>query len=189
MVSNRCKLAVKDALSELGLHFVFVDLGEIEIMEELEGTALEALRMALRKSGLELMDDKKVMLIEKIKNVITEMIHHSDDLLKMNYSEYLSEKLDYDYTYLSNIFSEIKGITIQQFIIVHKIERVKELLLYEELNLTEISYKMHYSSVAHLSNQFKKVTGLSPSSFKQLKDKKRMPIEELGNDAETDRSH
>jgi AraC-like DNA-binding protein len=181
MVSTRCKMAVKEELKKLGLHFILVDLGEIEIMEQISGDALEELRVALRRSGLELMDDKKAMLIEKIKNVITEMIHNSDEALKVNYSDYLSEKLGYDYTYLSNIFSEMKGITIQQFIIVHKIEKVKELLLYDELSLTEISYKMHYSSVAHLSNQFKKVTGLSPSHYMQLKDKKRSPIEELGN--------
>jgi AraC-like DNA-binding protein len=181
MVSNRCKIVVKEELKKLGLHFVLVDLGEVEIMENISPEILEQLKISLHASGLELMDDKKAMLIEKIKNVITEMIHHSDELLKMNYSDYLSEKLDYDYTYLSNIFSEMKGITIQQFIIVHKIERVKELLLYDELNLTEISYKMHYSSVAHLSNQFKKVTGLSPSHYMQLKDKKRSPIEEIGN--------
>src|SRR5260370_22238252 len=129
------------------------------------------------------MDDKKGKLIEKIKNVIKEMIHHSEVLLKMNYSDYLSEKLQYDYTYLSNLFSEVKGITIQQFIIVHKIERAKELLLYDELTLTEISYKLHYSSVAHLSNQFKKITGLTPSDYKKMKDKKRRPIEEIGNTA------
>lgn len=181
MVSTRCKMTVKQELTRLGLNFILVDLGEVEIMEELSGDALEELRLALRRSGLELMDDKKAMLIEKIKNVITEMIHNSDEALKVNYSDYLSEKLNYDYTYLSNIFSEMKGITIQQFIIIHKIEKVKELLLYEELTLTEIAYKMHYSSVAHLSNQFKKVTGLSPSHYMLLKDKKRRPIEEIGN--------
>ncbi len=127
------------------------------------------------------MDDKKAMLIEKIQNVITEMIHYSDDVPKMNYSDFISGKLNYDYTYLSNLFSEVKGITIQQFIIIHKIERAKELLLYDELNLTEISYKLHYSSVAHLSNQFKKITGLTPSDYKKIKDKKRRPIEEIGN--------
>jgi AraC-like DNA-binding protein len=181
MVSNRCKMVVRSELTKLGIHFVLVDLGEVEIMEAISAANLNELRLALRSSGLELMDDKKVMLIEKIKNVITEMIHFSDEMIKMNYSDYLSEKLNYDYTYLSNLFSEMKGITIQQFIIVHKIERVKELLLYEELSLTEISYKMHYSSVAHLSNQFKKVTGLSPSHYMRLKDKKRSPIEEIGN--------
>jgi AraC-like DNA-binding protein len=181
MVSNRCKMAVKEELTKLGLHFIIVDLGEVEIMETISTEQLEQLKIALLSSGLELMDDKRAVLIEKIKNVITELIHHTDELPKMNYSDYLSEKLSYDYTYLSNIFSEVKGITIQQFIIVHKIERAKELMLYDELNLTEISYKLHYSSVAHLSNQFKKVTGLSPSQYKQLKDKRRSPIEEIGN--------
>jgi AraC-like DNA-binding protein len=185
MVSNRCKMVVKDELTKLGLHFIIVDLGEVEIMETLSAEQLEQLKVALRISGLELMDDKRAVLIEKIKNVITEMVHHTDELPKMNYSDFISEKLQYDYTYLSNIFSEVKGITIQQFIIIHKIERAKELLLYDELNLTEISYKLHYSSVAHLSNQFKKVTGLSPSHYKQLKDKKRSPIEEIGNSNDT----
>ena len=181
MVSTRCKMVVKDELKKLGLHFVVVDLGEVEIMEEISIETREILKDALLISGLELMDDRKAMLIEKINNVITEMIHYSDEAPKMNYSDYISEKLKYDYTYLSNLFSEVKGITIQQFIIVHKIERVKELLLYDEMNLTEISYKLHYSSVAHLSNQFKKVTGLSPSQFKNLKEKRRNPIEEIGN--------
>jgi AraC-like DNA-binding protein len=181
MVSNRCKMAVKEELKKLGLHFIVVDLGEIEIMETLTTEQHDQLKAGLLDSGLELMDDKRAVLIEKIKNVITEMIHYSDELPKMNYSDFISEKLDYDYTYLSNLFSEIKGITIQQFIIVNKIERAKELLLYDELNLTEISYKLNYSSVAHLSNQFKKVTGLSPTHFKLLKDKKRIPLEEIGN--------
>ena len=181
MVSNRCKMAVKEALKEIGLHFIVVDLGEVEIMEDLYGEQREQLKIALLRSGLELMDDKRAVLIEKINNVITEMIHYSDEVPKMNYSDYISKKLDYDYTYLSNLFSEVKGITIQQFIIIHKIERAKELLLYDELNLTEIAYRLHYSSVAHLSNQFKKVTGLTPSHFKQLKDKRRSPLEEIGN--------
>ncbi|MBC7864353.1 MAG: helix-turn-helix transcriptional regulator [Bacteroidia bacterium] len=179
MVSNRCKMAVKEELKKLNLHFIVVDLGEVEIMENLSAERREELKACLLNSGLELMDDKKAMMIEKIKNVITEMVHYTDELPKMNYSDYLSEKLSYDYTYLSNMFSEVKGITIQQYIIVHKIERAKELLLYDELNLTEISHKLHYSSVAHLSNQFKKVTGLSPSDFKKLKDKKRKPIEDI----------
>lgn len=180
MVSNRCKMTVQEELRKLGLHFIVVDLGEVEVMETLTSDQLEQLKTGLLESGLELMDDKKAVLIEKIKNVITEMIHHSDEMPKMNYSDYISQKLNYDYTYLSNLFSELKGITIQQFIIVHKIERVKELLFYDELNLTEISYKLHYSSVAHLSNQFKKVTGLSPSRFKQLKEKRSL-LEGIGN--------
>ena len=184
MVSTRCKLVVKEALRNLGLHFIVVELGEIEIMEDMTLQEREQLKIVLLKSGLELMDDKKAILIEKIKNVITKMIHYSEELPKMNYSDYISEKMQYDYTYLSNLFSEVKGITIQQFIIIHKIEKAKELLLYDELNLTEISYQLHYSSVAHLSNQFKKITGLSPSHFKKLKNKRRSPIEEIGNSAE-----
>jgi AraC-like DNA-binding protein len=180
MVSTRCKMAVKEELKKLGLHFIVVDLGEVEIMEDLSGDKREQLRIGLLNAGLELMDDKRAVLIERIINVITEMIHYSNEIPKVNYSDYISEKLKYDYTYLSNIFSEVKGITIQQFIITHKIERAKELLLYDELNLTEISYRLHYSSVAHLSNQFKKITGLSPSQFKQLKTKVRNPIEEIG---------
>jgi AraC-like DNA-binding protein len=181
MVSTRCKMVVKDELKKMGLHFVMVDLGEIEIMETISNEQRLELKNALSFSGLELMDDKRAVLIEKIKNVIIEMVHYTDQLPKVNYSDYISEKLKHDYTYLSNIFSEVKGITIQQFIIIHKIERAKELLLYDEMNLTEISYLLNYSSVAHLSNQFKKVTGLSPSHFKKLKDKRRSPIEDIGN--------
>jgi AraC-like DNA-binding protein len=181
MISNRCKLAVKEELKKLGLHFIVVDLGEVEIMENMTPEQHRQLQLGLVSAGLELMDDKRAVLIEKIKNVITEMIHRSEELPKVNYSDYISEKLNYDYTYLSNLFSEIKGTTIQQFIIVHKIEKVKELLMYDELNLTEIAYKLHYSSVAHLSNQFKKITGLTPSHYKQLKDRKRSSIEEIGN--------
>ena len=179
MVSLRCKMVVKEELKKLGLHFIVVDLGEIEIMEDLSDTQRDELKSALLGSGLELMDDKRSVLIEKIKNVIVEMVHYSDEMPKINYSDYISEKLHYDYTYLSNLFSEVKGITIQQFIITHKIERVKELLLYDELNLTEISYRLQYSSVAHLSNQFKKITGLTPSQYKHLKDRHRNSIEEI----------
>ena len=181
MVSLRCKMVVKEELKKLGLHFIVVDLGEIEIMEDITDAQREELKNALINSGLELMDDKRSVLIEKIKNIVVEMIHYSDELPKINYSDYISEKLDYDYTYLSNLFSEINGITIQQFIITHKIERVKELLFYDELSLTEISYRMQYSSVAHLSNQFKKVTGLTASQFKHLKFKHRNQIEAIGN--------
>jgi AraC-like DNA-binding protein len=131
----------------------------------------------LHQTGLELMNDKKALLIEKIKKIIIEMVHYVDELPKTNFSDYLSEKLNYDYTYLANLFSEVQGITIEKFIISHKIERVKELIIYDELNLTEIAWLMHYSSVAHLSNQFKKITGLTPSHFKKLKDKRRNTIE------------
>jgi AraC-like DNA-binding protein len=181
MVSNHCKIAVKAELKKLGLHFIIVDLGEIEIMEEISADTRNILKASLLSEGFELMDDKRAVLIEKIINVIIDMIHHTSEMIKINFSDYLSEKLNHDYTYLSNIFSEVKGITIQQFIIVHKVERIKELLMYDELNLTEISYLLNYSSVAHLSNQFKKITGLSPSHFKQLKEKKRIPLEEIGN--------
>jgi len=172
-------MIVKEELQKLGLKYVVIELGVVEVLEDITPEQREELRTNLLKSGLELLDNKKTILIDKIKNVIIEMIHYSDEVPKVNYSDYISQKLDYDYTYLSNIFSEVKGITIQHFIIIHKIERVKELLLYDELNLTEISYKLHYSSVAHLSNQFKKITGLSPTFFKQLKEKRQGNLENL----------
>ena len=172
-------MMVREELKKLGLHYVILDLGMVEILETITQLQREQLRENLLRSGLELLDDKKNILIDKIKNVIVEMIHYSDELPAQNYSDYISEKLQYDYNYLSGIFSEVKGITIQQFIIIHKIERAKELLLYDELTLTEISYKLHYSSVAHLSNQFKKVTGLSPSFYKQLKQKRKRNLENM----------
>ena len=181
MVSNRCKMAVKEELRKLGLHFILVDLGEVEIMEDITRDQKELLKAALLNSGLKLMDDKRAVLIEKIKNTVIEMVHHSDEVIKVNFSDYLSERLSHDYTYLANLFSEIQGMTIEQFVILHKIERIKELILYDELNITEIAWKMNYSSVAHLSNQFKKVTGLTPSHFKQLKGKRKYPLEEIGN--------
>lgn len=179
MVSIRCKMLVKEELQKLGLHFTQVNLGEVSIMENITELQREGLKNALHASGLEIMDDKRAMLIEKIKNVVIEMIHYADDLPKTNFSDYLAEKLNYDYTYLSNLFSETQATTIEHFIIVHKIEKVKELITYDELNLTEIAYKMHYSSVAHLSHQFKKITGLTPSFFKGLKFKKRLAIDNL----------
>lgn len=181
MVSNRCKIAVHEVLKKLGLHFIVVDLGEVEIMETISKEERDQIKQALLGSGLELMDDKRAVLIEKIKNVIIEMVHHTDEAIKVNFSDYLSAKLNHDYTYLANLFSEIQGTTIEQFVISHKIERIKELIIYGELNMTEIAWKMNYSSVAHLSNQFKKKTGLTPSHFKLLKEKRRNPIEEIGN--------
>lgn len=180
MVSNRCKLAVKELLGCMNLHFVVVDLGEVEIMENLTEDQIFTLRSELLKIGLELMDDKRAVLIEKIKTTITEMVHYEDELPKVNFSHFLSSKLNYNYTYLANLFSEVQGITIEQYIIAHKVERIKELIIYDELNITEIAWKMNYSSVAHLSNQFKKVTGLSPSQFKMLKERKRSPIDDIG---------
>jgi AraC-like DNA-binding protein len=179
MVSIRCKMAVKEELKKLGLHYVSVDLGEVDIMENITDQQREQIKAALFKSGLELMDDKKAMLIEKIKNAIIEMVHYTDEMPKVNFSNYLSEKLDYDYTYLANLFSETEGTTIEHFMLIHKIERVKELIIYDELNLTEISLKLHYSSVGHLSNQFKKITGLTPSFFKALRHKKRIALENV----------
>jgi YesN/AraC family two-component response regulator len=179
MVSLRCKMVVREELKKLGIEYTNMELGFVNITEDLTKTQHSELQAALLLSGLELMDDKKVILIEKVKNLIVEMVHYSDELPKVNYSTYISEKLGYDYTYLANIFSEVKGITIEHFIITHKIERVKELLLYNEMNLTQISYLMNYSSVAHLSNQFKKVTGLTPTFFKKLKSKKRNTLDNV----------
>lgn len=181
MVSIRCKTIIKAELEKLGLHYSTIELGEADIEENITKEQYDQLNNALKKLGLELMDDKKSMLIEKIKNVIVELIHYSDndEELKINFSDYLSEKLQYNYTYLANLFSEVQGTTIEHYIIYHKIERVKELLVYDELTLTQIAYKLNYSSVAHLSNQFKKVTGLTASHFKKLRDKRRTALEDI----------
>lgn len=179
MVSIRCKMVVKAALDALGLMYGMIDLGEVEIKGNITPEQRELLRASLYLSGLELMDDKKSILIERIKNTIVEMVHYTDELPKISNSKYLSQRLDHNYTYLANLFSETTGTTIEQFIIAHKIERAKELLLYDELNLTEISYLLNYSSVAHLSAQFKKVTGLTPTFFKELKHKKRTALEKI----------
>lgn len=181
MVSIRCKMVVKAALESMGLHYTSVDLGEADVVEEMTTEQLSTLRERLLVSSLLLMDDKKAMLIEKIKNIIVEMVHYSDEFPSCNFSDYLTEKLHHEYHYMAGLFSEVTGITIEHFIIAHKIEKVKELLLYDELNLTEISYKLQYSSVAHLSNQFKKVTGLTPTYFKNLKEfRKRIHLEDVG---------
>ena len=179
MVSLRCKMIVKSELDKLGLQYTIVELGEVEIREELTAQKQRQLKSALLTFGLELMDEKKTMLIEKVKNIIVEMIHYNEELPKINFSNLLTEKLNYDYTYLSNLFSEVKGITIEHYIISHKIERAKEMLIYNELTLTEIAYQLHYSSVSHLSNQFKKVTGLTPSFFKNMKHKRLIGREDL----------
>lgn len=172
-------MVVKTELDKLGLSYGLIDLGEVEILENVTTEQRQQLKTGLLKSGLELLDDKKAVLIEKIKNVVVEMIHYADELPKTKNSDYISEKLQHDYTYLANLFSEATGTTIEHFIIAHKIEKVKELIIYDELNLTEIAWKLHYSSVAHLSNQFKKVTGLTPSFFKSLKQKKRIALEDV----------
>jgi len=169
MTGEQSKLIVQNELNKLGLVYLNVGIGVVEILEAITDKQVALFGENLLASGLELQNDRKGMLIEKIKTVISEMIDFSEEQPKTNYSDYISDKLNYDYTYLSNLFSEVKGITIQHYIIVRKIERVKELMLCDDLNLTEISYKLHYSSVAHLSNQFKKVTGFTPSHYKQLR--------------------
>jgi len=179
MVGDRCKLKVKAELEKLGVNYAAIELGQVEILERLSNEKRQLLDAGLKKSGLALLEDKKLILIERIRNIIIELIHYSDKPPKINFSEYLSEKLNYDYTYIANIFSEIQGITIEHYLIKHKIERIKELLIYDELNVTEIADKMHYSSVAHLSNQFKKYTGLTPSHYKHLKYKGRKTLDAL----------
>jgi len=172
-------MVVKTELEKLGLQYSLVELGEAEILGEISEIQIKHLDVALRESGLELMEDSNTILVEKIKTSIVKLVHYNNALLKINLSDYLSEKLNHNYTYLSNLFSKLKGTTIEQYYLAHKIERVKELLVYDELNLTEIAYRMNYSSVAHLSNQFKKMTGLTPSQFKNLKHKKRRVLGDL----------
>lgn len=179
MVSLRCKLLVKEILLDLDIPYQRIDLGEVLMTKQIDQEKVENFRKVLLRYGLELIDDKKAVLISQIKAVIIEMIHYSEDEPEVNFSTFLSDKLSYNYTYLSNLFSETQATTIEQFIILHKIERAKELIIYNELNLTEIAWKLHYSSVAHLSNQFKKITGLTPSFFKAMTNKKREVLENL----------
>jgi AraC-like DNA-binding protein len=179
MVSLRCKVLVKQTLEEEGLHAMVVELGEVEISDQLSLRKRRSLKMILVKHGFELMDDQRAILVEKIKSIIVELIHYTDEIPKLKFSSYLSERLNYDYNYLSGLFSEVKGTTIEHYIIAHKIERAKELLIYNELTLNEIAHKLHYSSVAHLSNQFKKVTGLTPTFFKKMKSKRLIALENV----------
>lgn len=179
MVSNSCKAIVKYEIKKLGLNIMFMELGEVEIAESIFEVQRNQLNLNLQKIGLELMDNKRSMIVERIKNKIIELVHFSDKRMKVKLSFYLSEKLKYDYTYLANLFSADQGITIEQFYLNHKIERVKELLVYNQSTLTDIADKMQYSSVAHLSSQFKKITGLTPSNYKLLRLKKRIPLEEM----------
>ena len=192
MVSIRCISAVSAILKECKIQPYNTQLGEIEIPDDISTEQINLLNQKLKFAGFELMEDKKAQMIEKTIGVIIDMIHNQEDGPKVNYSDYISEKLHFDYTYISNVFSHIKGITIQQFIIIHKIERIKELIIYNELSISEIAWKLNYSSAAHLSNQFKKITGLTPSSFKALKIRLRKPLEEVGNPEyqnEMDRLH
>ena len=179
MVSLRCKMMVKSELDKLGLKYTVVELGEIHIIGTLSKEKINELGIALIGIGLELLDNKKTQLVEKIKNVVIEMVHYADELPRTNFSDYLSEKLQMDYTTMSNIFSQIKGITIEHYIVIHKIEKVKELLIYDELSIKEIAFKMNYSGSSHLSNQFKKVTGLTPTFFKTMKNYRRNGLEDL----------
>jgi AraC-like DNA-binding protein len=179
MVSPRCKMIVKDQLGKLGFHIVQVSLGEADILENLTLGQQQQIRQMLAQSGLEVLADKKSILIQKIKNIVISVVHYSEEPLIQNLSTYLSTRLDYDYTYLSNLFSDELGITIEKFYISHKIERAKELLLYDELTITQIAFKLHYKTVAHLSRQFKKVTGITPSCFKKQGGRNRLLLEDL----------
>lgn len=179
MVCIRCQMVVKSELEKLGIEYEYVKIGEANIIGNVQPEQLELLDVALKKSGLELMDSHKSVLVEKIKNAIIEVVHYTEDQIKVNLSDFLSEKLNYDYTYMANLFSEVKGITIEKFYLSHKIEKVKELIVYDELTLSEIAFRMNYSSVAHLSNQFKKMTGLTPTHFKNLKNKRRSTLEDV----------
>ena len=179
MVCNRCKMAVKDELIKFGLHPKSIELGEVEITDELSITKKDELNKVLQSLGFDLIDDKKSQLIEKIKNTIVELVHYSDEQLKTNFSKHISKLLHHDYSYLSNLFSEIEGTTIEKYFIAQKIEKVKELLKYDELTLSEIAERLGYSSVAYLSNQFKKQTGLTPSFYKSLKQNRRKNLDDL----------
>jgi len=179
MVCIRCEMVVKYAFEKMDVKYKWVKIGEADVVDELSEAQLAELSKRLKKSGLELLEDRKAILVEKIKNVIIELVHYTEDQIKVNLSDLLTEKLNYDYTYLANLFMEVKGTTIEQFFIFHRIERAKEFLVYDQLTLTEIAYRLHFSSVAHLSGQFKKVTGLTPSQFKKLKTIRRATIENV----------
>lgn len=179
MVCNRCIMVVQDELEKLGLDYTNVKLGEVNLTKELTPEERDALENVLVPLGFELIDDKKSRIIEKIKNIIIDLVHHQDNDSKTNLSDILSEKLNHDYNYLSNLFSEIEGTTIEKYFIAQKIEKIKELLVYDELTLSEIALRLNYSSVAYLSNQFKKVTGLTPSHFKQIREDKRKPLDKV----------
>ncbi|MEY4333385.1 MAG: HTH-type transcriptional activator RhaR [Bacteroidota bacterium] len=172
-------MVVKAAAEELKIPYTTIELGFIEVNEKLSESVLEVFKKKLLSAGLEVLDDKKSILIEKIKNVVIEMVHYADEFPKVNFSNYLSEKLGYDYTYLSNLFTEVKGTTIQEYIIMHKIEKAKELIMYNEMSIADIAYTLNYSSAAHFSTQFKKVTGLTPSFFKKLKKQRESDLEDL----------
>lgn len=179
MVSIRCKMMVKSALAEMSINYTVVELGEIAINEKLSEKRKGQLKLALKNIGLELMEEQRAKIIENIKSVVIEMVHYSDHLPTVSFPVYLSQKLDQDYTLLSNMFSTVKGISIDHFIILHKIEKIKELIIYDELNLVEIAHKLGYKSVAGLSSQFKKMTGLTPVFFKSLKNQRKSLLKDI----------
>lgn len=179
MVCSRCKMVVKSEFEKLGLQTISVELGEVELQNEISESQKEVLLQNLQVLGFDLIDDKKSKTIDKIKTLIIDLVHHKNNDLKINLSDYLVQNLNQDYSTLSNLFSEVENTTIEKYFISQKIEKVKELLIYNELSLSEIADLLNYSNVAHLSNQFKKITGFTPTYFKQLKDKKRIQIENL----------
>lgn len=180
MVCNRCVMVVRQILEELNIRPLSVILGEVELEKELDKAQFQSLKERLIAVGFELLDDKKHKLVERAKTLLIERIHYVDEVnMKVNFSVFLQQELAIDYNYLSTLFSQTEGVTIEQFIILQRIERAKELLVYNELTLSEIAYKLGYSSVQHLSMQFKKITGLTPSHFKQIKERKRKPLDNL----------
>lgn len=179
MVCNRCIMVVEQVLQDLGIDIQSIKLGEVVTIHKLNNTDKEKIRSALSPIGFELIDDKKSRIIEKIKNILIALVHQLNNEHKNNISDILSSTLHADYNYLSNLFSEIEGTTIEKYYIAQKIEKVKELLVYDELSLSEIANKLNYSSVAYLSNQFKKTTGFTPSHFKQIKENKRKPLDQV----------
>lgn len=179
MVCDRCKMVVKQEIEKLGLQVLSISLGEIELIEDLNSEQKQHVKEVLEILGFSLIDDKKSRLIEQVKTIIIELVHHDNSELKINLSDYLSDRLHLDYNYISNLYSEVEGTTIEKYYIAQKIERVKELIVYDELTLSEIAFKLNYSSVAHLSSQFKKTTGLTPSYFKNIKAEKRKPLDKV----------
>ena len=179
MVCDRCIMVVQNELEKLGLDAKNIKLGEVILSKEITSLEKENLSKTLEPLGFEVIDDKKGRIIEKIKNIIIDLVHHQDSDVKTNLSDVLSDKLHHDYNYLSNLFSEVEGTTIEKYFIAQKVEKVKELLVYDELSLSEIANRLNYSGVAYLSNQFKKVTGLTPSHFKQIKEDKRKPLDKV----------
>ncbi|MGV8094606.1 MAG: helix-turn-helix domain-containing protein [Mangrovibacterium sp.] len=179
MVCDRCKMVVKAELENMGLHPLSVELGEVELDREITNQEKQQFSERLQQLGFSLIDDRKSRLIERIKTLIIELVHHRNNELSINLSDYLKDKINHDYHYISNLFSEVEGTTIEKYFIAQKIEKVKELLVYDELSLSEIADQLNYSSVAYLSSQFKKVTGFTPSYFKQIKEKKRKPLDKI----------